>query len=70
MALTFVNPVEMDYLRMIENEKQKTIRTQTAKQKEVEAARQNEVFDKITEWMANDTSSVTRDDGQADRSAC
>src|SRR5699024_12673170 len=25
IALTFVNPVEMDYLRMIENEKKKTI---------------------------------------------
>ncbi len=62
MALTFVNPVEMDYLRMIENEKQKTIRAlRPPNKKEVEAARQNEVFDKITEWMANDTSSVTKE---------
>lgn len=62
MALTFVNPVEMDYLRMIENEKQKAIRAlRPPNKKEVEAARQNEVFEKITEWMANDNSSVTKE---------
>lgn len=62
MALTFVNPVEMDYLRMIENEKKKTIRSlRPPNKKEVEASRQNEVFEKITEWMEKDDSSVTKE---------
>lgn len=62
MALTFVNPVEMDYLRMIENEKNKTIRAlRPPNKKEVEASRQNEVFEKITGWIENDDSSVTKE---------
>lgn len=62
MALTFVNPVEMDYLRMIENDKNKTIRSlRPPNKKEVEASRQNEVFDKITEWIEKDDSSVTKE---------
>lgn len=61
MALTFVNPVEMDYLRMIETEKKKTIRAlRPPHKKEVEKARQDEIFNKITTWKEENDNQVTQ----------
>ena len=52
MALTFVNPVEMDFLRQIENDKKKPIRAlRPPSKKEVEKAREKEVFEKIGKWL-------------------
>ena len=62
MALTFVNPVEMDYLRMIENEKKKTILAlRPPNKKEVQKAREKEIFEKIQLWISQNDSDHTKD---------
>ena len=60
MALTFVNPVEMDYLRMIENEKKKTISAlRPPNKKEVFKAREAEIFEKIEQWISQNDNNHT-----------
>src|SRR5699024_3324305 len=62
IALTFVNPVEMDYLRMIENEKKKTILAlRQPNKKEVQKAREKEIFEKIQLWICDKYSEYTKD---------
>src|SRR5690625_1761030 len=62
IALTFVNPVEMDYLRMIENEKKKTILAlRPPNKKEVQKAREKEIFEKIQLWISQNDSDHTKD---------
>lgn len=59
-ALTFVNPVEMDYLRMIENDKKKTITAlRPPHKKEVQKSREKETFDKIEQWKSENTNTHT-----------
>jgi ATP-dependent RNA helicase DeaD len=60
MALTFVNPVEMDYLRMIENEKKKTISAlRPPLKKEVQKSREKEIFNKIEQWKSENENTHT-----------
>ena len=60
MALTFVNPVEMDFLRQIEKDKKKPIHTlRPPSKKEVEKARENEVYEKIGTWLADNKNQHT-----------
>ena len=60
MALTFVNPVEMEFLRQIEKDKKKPILTlRPPSKKEVEKARENEVFEKIGAWLADNKNQHT-----------
>lgn len=60
MALTFVNPVEMDYLRMIENEKKKTISAlRPPLKKEVQKSREKEIFNKIEQWKSENKNTHT-----------
>lgn len=60
VALTFVNPVEMDYLRMIETAKKKTISAlRPPLKKEVLKAREKEIYEKMDQWKANNTNTHT-----------
>src|SRR5699024_51093 len=55
MALTFVNPVEMGYIRLIEEAKNKKISPLRPPNKnEVEAARKQSIFEKIRKWQEKD----------------
>lgn len=55
MALTFVNPVEMGYIRLIEETKKKKISPLRPPNKnEVEAARKQSIFEKIRKWQEQD----------------
>src|SRR5699024_9509630 len=55
-----VNPVEMDFLRQIEKDKKKPIVTlRPPSKKEVEKARENEVFEKIGAWLADNKNQHT-----------
>lgn len=55
MALTFVNPVEMGYIRLIEEAKKKKIEPLRPPHKnEVEAARKESIFKKIKKWQADE----------------
>ena len=60
MALTFVNPIEMDFLRQIENDKKKAIRAlRPPSKKEVEKAREQEVYEKIGKWLEENNNQHT-----------
>ena len=55
IALSFVNPVEMGYIRLIEETKNKKISPLRPPNKnEVEAARKQSIFEKIRKWQEKD----------------
>ena len=57
IALTFVNPVEMDYLRMIETEKNKTISAlRPPLDNEVQKAKEKEIETNIAQWILENDS--------------
>ncbi len=57
IALTFVNPVEMDYLRMIENDKNKTISAlRPPLDNEVQRAKEEEIRNNISKWILENDS--------------
>ncbi|WP_261988091.1 helicase-related protein, partial [Enterococcus faecium] len=53
MAVTFVNPIEMDYIRQIEQANRRQMRAlRPPHRKEVLRAREEEIKSKVENWMA------------------
>ena len=56
MAISFVNPVEMDYIRQIENAKNRKMQAMRPPTPgEVMKARENDVKSKVQDWVSKDT---------------
>lgn len=57
IAVTFVNPIEMDYIRQIEQTNNRRMRAlRPPHRKEVLRARENDIKEKVEKWMSQDHS--------------
>ena len=62
IAVTFVNPIEMDYIRQIEQTNDRRMRAlRPPHRKEVLRARENDIKEKVEKWMSQEHSERLQD---------